>query len=309
MKEFFNSIFGISGKEIKGLSLLILVLVIILLTPRIINYFTSSDRTYLLEDAKTLDSLVVVLEDNGKSGSKIEQLPHATFKFNPNEASVDDFLLLGFDETIAKRIINYRNKGGVFNVKGDLFKIYGVDSALVDRLFPSISLPTYLASKSSSVNTVETQEVKPKRVANNRRPKELPDFDINLADTSMLQTIKGIGSVLSSRIIEFRDNMGGIIDVNQLYEVYNLDTIVADRLINKIYIEASFNPKPLLINEISESELASHPYISWKQARLIIAYRNQHGNFTSAADLLKVYSVDEELTEKITPYLAWTPAN
>ena len=309
MKEFFNSLFGISGKEIKGLSLLILVLVLILLTPRIINYFSSTDRTYIVEDAKILDSLVAVLEHYDKSGSEIDQLPHAIFDFNPNKVSLDDLILLGFGETISKRIINYRNKGGVFKVKGDLFKIYGIDSVLVDKLLPSISLPTYLASRSSSKALVETQELTQKRVTNSRKPKELPDFDINLADTSMLQTIKGIGSVLSSRIIEFRDNMGGIVDVNQLYEVYNLDTIVADRLINKIYIETLFTPNSLLINEISESVLASHPYISWKQARLIIAYRNQHGRFTSTADLLKVYSVDEDLIEKITPYLAWTPAN
>jgi competence protein ComEA len=309
VKDFFNSLFGASSKEIKGLSLLILVLILFLLVPRVINYFSTSDNSYLATDARILDSLVAVLEVNQNIKSSLEDSPNSTFEFNPNNASIDDFLRLGFGEKVSNRIINYRSKGGVFKVKADLLKIYGIDSGLVIKLKPSINLPTTVANKSSPRLARGEEDLRTKPVPVKPEPKELPDFDINLSDTSMLQTIKGIGSVLSRRIIEFRDNLGGIVDVNQLYEVYNLDSTVVSKLIDKAYIDSSFMPSPLQINSITEAQLASHPYISWKRARLIIAYRNQHGNFTSSEDLLKVYSVDEELIEKIDPYLDWTPSN
>lgn len=308
MKDFFNSLFGISSKEIKGLSLLILVLILFLLIPRAITYFNNSDKSYLAADARILDSLVAVLEDNQSIKSASEESSSITFEFNPNNASYDNFLLLGFSEKVSNRIINYRNKGGVFKVKADLLKIYGIDSSLVYRLEPSISLPTTVVSKSVA-RSAETKEGLRKRMPIKQKPEELPAFDINLADTSMLQTIKGIGSVLSKRIIEFRNNLGGIVDVNQLYEVYNLDSTVVGYLLDKTYIDSSFKPRPIVININTEEQLATHPYLSWKRARLIVAYRNQHGNFASSLDLLKVYSVDEELIEKITPYLDWTPAN
>lgn len=309
MKDFFNSLFGISSKETKGLSLLILVLVLFLLLPRVINYFGTSDSSYLEVDTYILDSLVAVLEDDQSINSITNDSASLTFEFNPNNASINDFLLLGFSDKISKRIINYRNKGGVFKVKTDLLKIYGIDSGLVHKLEPSINLPTTVANKSPQRLAKAAEALPEKRVPIKYKPKELPDFDINLADTSMLQTIKGVGSVLSRRIVEFRDNLGGIVNVNQLYEVYNLDSIVVDNLITKTYIDNSFKPSPLLINIYTESQLAAHPYISWRHARLILAYRNQHGDFNSSEDLLKVYAVDEDLIEKIDPYLDWTPSN
>lgn len=273
------------------------------------NYFTGSDQAYRAEDARILDSLATALENYGNSLHEAEEPPREVFDFNPNKASLNDFILLGFGDKISNRILNYRSKGGVFVVKGDLLKIYGIDSNLVISLYPSIDLPTKKANEKSPIANETPNDISVKRVPDNKKLSELPDFDINLADTAMLQTIKGIGSVLSSRIIEFRDNLGGLVDLNQLYEIYNLDTIVANRLINKVYIASSFVPKPLLINEITESQLAAHPYVTWKQARLIIAYRNQHGRFTSTDDLLKVYSVDKIFIEKISPYLLWTHAN
>ena len=309
VKDFLNSLFGVSSKEINGLSLLIVVLILFLLLPGVINHFSTSDNSYLAVDANILDSLVAVLEDDQSIKSVLEDSLSLTFEFNPNNASIDDFLLLGFSEKISNRIINYRNKGGVFRVKTDLLKIYGIDSGLVHKLGPSINLPATVANKSYQAMAQAKDDLDEKRLPIKHIPKELPDFDINLADTSMLQTIKGVGSVLSRRIVDFRDNLGGIVDVNQLFEVYNLDSIVVVNLIDKSYIEGSFKPSPLLINNNTESELAAHPYIAWRQARLIIAYRNQHGDFNSSEDLLKVYSVDEDLIEKINPYLDWTPSN
>jgi competence protein ComEA len=307
VKEFFKSLFGASSKEIVGFSALILVLVLSLVAPRVIKSSLAENDDYRLEDAKMLDSLVVLLEKD-KSEQQIESKKVTKLhRFNPNKATVLELVELGFKEKIAQRIIKYRTKGGSFAIKSDLYKIYGIDSSLVRSLLNYIELP-------EQASYAEVKRPKKNLLVNSSKSSEtdlveLPNFDINRADTSTLQTIKGIGSVLSNRIIDFRNKLGGFMLLDQLYEVYNLDSTVALRLIDKIFIDPEFTPEKLFINLASEKELAGHPYISWQQARLIIAYRNQHGDFSSGLDLLKVYAVEESDVRKLGSYLDSTPSN
>jgi competence ComEA-like helix-hairpin-helix protein len=51
-------------------------------------------------------------------------------------------------------------------------------------------------------------------------------------------------------------------------------------------------------------ELKKNPYF-YKTAKAIIAYREQHGKFQNAQDLLKTKVLDEEQLKKITPYLSF----
>ena len=308
MKELFKSLFGASSKEITGFLALIIVLIISLIAPRIINRLTAKDNSHWLEDEKILDSLVILLENEQKSFPIISKLRLEPHYFNPNTASALELEELGFAEKIARRIINYREKGGFFKVKDDLYKIYDIDSTLVKELYKFIELPENLfkakINKKSDHETNEQYKSITKELL-----VELPNFDINTADTATLQTIKGIGSVLSQRIVEFREKLGGFVDGNQLYEVYNLDSVVVLTLMKKMYIDGDFIPERLFINQVVEEELAGHPYISWQQARLIIAYRNQHGDFYSAQDLLKIYAVEDNDVRRIISYLDWTPSN
>ena len=308
MKEFFKSLFGASSKEVMGFSFLIIVLVISLIVPRVFNKLTAKDASHWAEDEKTLDSLVALLEKEKKPGRKIAKVPVDLHYFNPNEAPYPELLTLGFSEKIARRIINYREKGGSFKIRKDLYKIYDIDSSLVTELYNYIELPEKVKKSSVRKITYAESKKKPPLVAKTKH-EELPDFDINKVDTSTLQTIKGIGSVLSKRIIDFRDNLGGFIIDDQLYEVYNLDSAVVMRLLTKMYIEDNFSPEKLFINQVNEKELAGHPYISWQQARLIIAYRSQHGDYRVEEDLLKVYAIEENDVQRIASYLDWTPSN
>ena len=308
MKDFFKSLFGASSKEITGFAALIIILVISLLIPGIINRQTAEDDSHWVEDEKLLDSLVVLLEKEQSSRPNKPKININIHYFNPNEASFGELQALGFSENIAQRIINYRDKGGSFKIKEDLYKIYDIDSSLVEELYDFIRLPEKTPKAETEQNTSKEKRSAPK-LATRVVPVELPDFDINTADTATLKTINGIGSVLSKRIIDYRKKLGGFIDGNQLYEVYNLDSAVVLKLKSKMYIDTNFIPGKLLINQANEEELARHPYLSWQQARLIIAYRNQHGDYNAGQDLLKVYAVDQKDLNRIVSYLDWTPSN
>jgi DNA uptake protein ComE-like DNA-binding protein len=133
--------------------------------------------------------------------------------------------------------------------------------------------------------------------------KPLEVFDINLADTTSLKRIPGIGKVLSNRILKYRDMLGGFISVNQLKEVYGLNDTVLWALDTLVLIDSGFFPTQLAVNESDEFVLSKHPYISKTMAKLIANYRFQHGNFGSADELKNIHILDTLKLKKVLPYL------
>ena len=128
-------------------------------------------------------------------------------------------------------------------------------------------------------------------------------FDINKADTILLKQVYGIGPVFAKRVIAYRDLLGGFISSKQLCEVYGLASPNLDSLLKYIYVDQIFRPKQLHINSASAEELAKHPYISNKEARLITAYRESHKGFEKLEDLLQIKILNEEWLVKNQNYL------
>ncbi|WP_209331604.1 ComEA family DNA-binding protein [Lunatimonas salinarum] len=124
------------------------------------------------------------------------------------------------------------------------------------------------------------------------------------ADSILLQAVSGVGPVISSRIIKYRDRLGGFYDAGQLLEVYG----VTEELAVKIYEMFPFTPlvrEKLAMNELTARELARHPYIGNSEAKVIYAYRNQHGPFSRPEDLLNIKIFTEEWVNRLIPYMAF----
>lgn len=213
------------------------------------------------------------------------------FPFNPNTVTRDQLLILGFREPMADRILNYRNKQGVFRIKKDLLKMYGMDSSFYQTLEPFILLPNEI--------TAVTIKKEPTQ-------KDIPEVqDLNTADSLALLKIYGIGPKLASRIIAFRSRLGGFVSNDQLREVYGLDTAVINQVQKRFRVKEGYEPTKLNINTSSEAELARHPYIGRQKAKAIVAHRFQHGNFQKPEDLLGIRSMDEASFLKMKPYLTY----
>ncbi|MEO7989941.1 MAG: helix-hairpin-helix domain-containing protein [Chryseolinea sp.] len=246
------------------------------------------------QDRQKLDSLIALwdVQDSIPKGSYERIMRPKFFSFNPNKASVDDLITLGFSKSASNRMIHYREKGGAFKVKSDVLKIYGVDTTHYQQLYSFIALPEKLEFRPAL-------ELKSKSFAK----KSIEKFNLNLADTAQLKKIYGIGEKLSFRILKYRDALGGFIAMDQLKEVYGLDSTIVNRLEKQSFVESGFNPSKININTIGEKELAIHPYISNKEAKAIVAYRFQHGEFKALADIGNILGVEAETIRKIAPYL------
>lgn len=103
------------------------------------------------------------------------------------------------------------------------------------------------------------------------RRKEMPAdlmIELNSADTTELMQLRGIGSVLSKRIVKFRDKMGGFYSKEQLAEVYGLSEETLAVIMPHVWADSA-KIKPLKVNDLGISELKAHPYISYYMARAL----------------------------------------
>jgi len=296
IRSWVRAFFGFSRNETNAFLLLLpLMFLIVFIVPAYKTYFTHQQKDYTREK-KTLDSLIASWQEQKKKDSLITDPIHLVV-FNPNTATKDDLVSLGFTSYLANRLENYRNKGGKFLIKSDLLKLYGMDTALYSTLYSWIELP--------DEKPVKKSEERPVTRTTSKLTKE--KFDLNQADSLQFISVYGIGNKLSARIIKYRNLLGGFISSDQLNEIYGLDTLVISELKKLTFIRVGFKPKTLEINTLTEKELAAHPYIKYNVAKAITAYRFQHGYFKSIEDISKIAIIDQPTFEKIKPYLSINP--
>ncbi len=140
------------------------------------------------------------------------------------------------------------------------------------------------------------------------QPKHFParparrQIDINKADTSAFISLPFIGSKLAARIVLFRTKLGGFHSREQLTEVYGIQDSVY-HIIEKFLACDAADIQKLNINHLDEERLKQHPYIRWKFASALCAFRRQHGNFDSLDELGSIKNIDSASLRKMLPYL------
>lgn len=312
--ESIRDYFGFSRKETRGFLVLIGLMFILWFSPMVYDRLISNTSKELsASDLKTADSLAVVLEaiqPEEKTYERFErkndfvenpEKPFVLTDFDPNTASSEQLQSLGIPRFLAERIEKYRAKGGKFKKKEDLQRIYDFSPQLYQKLEPYIAI----ASENQPSKFENTTVEKPV-VAENKPVFSKPVmtvFDINHADTSQLIRLKGIGSKLAARIVKFRDGLGGFHNTGQFNEIFGLDSLALDEL--RKYAQVKSTVEKINLNTATIEELDKHPYISAKQAQLMVSFREQHGNYSSALDLLKIKIFDEKFIDKIKPYLSF----
>lgn len=128
--------------------------------------------------------------------------------------------------------------------------------------------------------------------------------NVNTADTTLLKTIRGIGSYFSKKIVSYRTSLGGYHHLDQLLEIYKMDSSRLAKVSPFLFVDTSMTLKTISINTANIEELGYHPYITFKQAKAIVKYRKQHGDFLSIQDLLNIVTLDQSWLSNVQMYIS-----
>ena len=224
------------------------------------------------------------------------------FSFDPNTASPNDWARLGINQKTIQIIEHYIQRGGKFRKADDLKKIYGLRQRDYERLKPYIKIETERPAAIANVDSFR-RKVPDTLFQNERIRKDFFAVEINIVDSATLCRLPGIGNKLASRIIHFRDRLGGFYSIDQISETYGLP----DTTFNKIKSFLTLGSRSLVtinVNEADVDRLRQHPYISWSMARALVQYRDQHGPFKSVEELSKISVFGNDQLKRLIPYLS-----
>jgi DNA uptake protein ComE-like DNA-binding protein len=226
--------------------------------------------------------------------------------FYPNRISFDKLVKIGIPKKVARNWVNYVSAGGKFSSSEDVKKIYGITPKIYSQIEKymlfQIDNEERVREASPAKNSGLPEKAKNEKTKKTYLSKKTAIVEINSADSARLEALPGFGGVLSGRIIKYRAMLGGFYSVDQLNEVYGLKDEYLSKAVPYLTVEAGDISK-LRINFLSESELAKHPYISYKYARAIVGFRSEKGKINGVEDISAVLGGEE--LKKIEPYLSF----
>jgi competence ComEA-like helix-hairpin-helix protein len=251
------------------------------------NYF--KDKREFKQVSGISDSLFDILSPYIKLSpfKQNKNIEKNTFKPVPlldiNRATASDLMKVnGVGAVLSKRIVKYRNSIGGFTGKKQLNKVYGLKPEVIKRIWQRFYLKP-------SPNPAEKNIIK--------KP-------INRATVEDLKQIYGIGDKLATRIIKYREMLGGFTIKEQLNEVYGLSSETLKEVWKYYKIEnPNKNILKINVNEANIRELAKNPYISYQLAKKIVSYRTFNGAFHTFDDLLQVEDFPKEKLKLISLFL------
>ncbi len=251
------------------------------------------------------------------------------FRFDPNTASAETLIKLGFSERQAATLINYRKAGARFRKPSDIYRVYGIDTVFASVLVSWIEIAPEVARGDSERKVLPevsaiyaagnmSAEVKNRNPGTVRtRPegwatkadgdmnsprKSAAAIDLNGCSAADLEQLPGIGEVLSTRIVKYRDLLGGFVSVSQLGEVYGLDSSTVEKISGRVKVSGD-GIRIFRLDTCSWGQMARHPYLGPEAARAIMKYRSLMGVGFEVDDLVLQKVISGEQAARITPYV------
>ena len=322
--------FGYSRGEARGvvgILLLMLAFVVapLLLRPELPRYLPATDQ-------QGLDELVAQLKEHRTAEQGFaSRYPRRDYKkmpgggprypkvarvrlapFDPNTLTAEGWEARGVPHFVAARMVKYGAAAGGFKAKAQIKKMYGLEDSVYQRLAPHMQLPYAAPRRDYAANQPGPDGKFPPFARSDaapgkfpRKPRNLQPFDLNLADTTQLMQIRGIGPGRAKWVVRFRNQLGGYLREDQLDEIFVLRDApdLRDSLRKYTFVRPGYAPNTLNVNAASFDELYLHPYIGKPRARLIVAYRQQHGPFKTVEELKQLPMLKPADWEKMRPYV------
>lgn len=307
MRNVLRDYLTFTNKERNGLLVLISILVLVLIYLKLDFGSEPVDNTDMAEFASEMEALTQPANwenDRNSEGSdpssesvankNITKDPYVFHQFDPNYVTDDEWREMGLKTWQIKGIRNYREKAGDIRSAEQFEKLHVV----TDAFFETVKGHLVFEEKHEKLSKTDSKDK-----VRGEEPEAILSIELNSATAGQLMDLKGIGPAFSSRIVKYRNWLGGFIRLDQLREVYGLKDSLYAEIIPFLTLQTKGIAK-ININKAMISSLRKHPYIKWNTANAIVNYRDQHGPYESVEDIMKTDLVSKELYSRIAPYLS-----
>ena len=235
MKQWFTDYFTFSNTERRGVLVLLTLIGLTIVATQLMPFFVTHEPVDATEWRAEVAAFMASQNDSLPQGSaqrnyayKKKAYPKPEyFPFDPNQLPAKEWKRMGLRDWQVKMIRKYEANGGSFTYKEDVGRIYAINDSIYALLEPHIQLPhrpeeAYVTSGSSLAALQDLD--------NEYWQKDELVVEVNSADTNLFMELRGIGPVLSKRIVKYRDQLGGFRAINQLSEVYGLRPETMDKI-------------------------------------------------------------------------------
>ena len=211
------------------------------------------------------------------------------FPFNPNYISTYNAYKLGLSSEAYNRLKAFRAKNQWVNSAVEFQQVTQISDELLENIQPYFKFPQWVVDAQKS--SLKTQS-------------SVPKIYLNDATAQQLEKIRGIGPVLSERIIRYRErHEGGFADWVELTAVYGLSETVIQRLKNRAVLKNPRTIRKINLNEATQEDLVKIPYIDYELADQIIEQRLLKEHYESVDELTKLKDFPVEFFDIIKLYL------
>jgi DNA uptake protein ComE-like DNA-binding protein len=296
--NIFKSHFWYNKSQRNGIFILVL-LIIIVQTFIFVDVFTDNEilnmnTPELVAFQKQIDSLKAI---------EIENRKPKVYPFNPNYITDYKGEQLGMSLEEIDRLLAFRKTNKFINSKEEFQNVTKVSDSLLNKISPYFKFPDWVVKQNQSSNS--SRNSKESFTENSYKKKEvkISTTDINKATAEDFQSISGIGSAFSNRIIKYRSKLQGFSFDDQLYEVWGLDKEIADKVLSVFKIDEKPIIKKVNINTIEFKQLLKNPYVDYELCKKIFNYRDEVAELQNISQLKYIEGFPVELYDRIVLYL------
>ena len=291
--KIFKSHFWYTKNQRNG----ILFLLIIIIFLQLIFHFKNFDSQQLVDFSQPIiTSYKKQLDSLKKKSSKKKKFK--IYPFNPNYISDYKGYQLGMNVDEIDRLLAHREQKLYVNSSKEFQTITKISDSLLQKISPFFKFPDWVQKKNNNKNNQQ------RYIPNSRiNVSEITTEDINKATLKDFTAIEGVDEYISERIIKYRSKLQGFSFKEQLFEVWGLDELMANKILSTFSIKNKPIIKKVNINTASFKEVLSNPYIDYELCIQIFDYKDEVAELQSISEIKNIEGFPIKKYNRIVLYL------
>nr|WP_299034544.1 helix-hairpin-helix domain-containing protein [uncultured Tenacibaculum sp.] len=289
--------FWYNKRQRNGVFFLLLVIVVLQLIYVYVDFSSEKvedvNKKELVAFQNTIDSLKRIEMDKRKP---------KRYPFNPNYITDFKGYQLGMSAEEIDRLHNYRKQNKWINSVKDFKEVTKISDSLLAIISPYFKFPDWVVKRENQKKnkTAETSSFEKPIYS---KVYKTSTNDINKATQQDFETVSGVGEVLATRIIKYRNKLQGYSLSSQLYEVWGLNKETAKEVL-KIF---KIIDKPIIekvnVNTATFKEVLKNPYIDYELCKKIFEYRDEMAELQNISELRNIKDFPLDKYDRIVIYL------